>query len=59
MHNSAPRKDTSFHIGIPDKTNKMLKTASNSCSTRKSPYKKLKFKTINFSNNNLSFHSSE
>lgn len=57
MHTSAPRRNTSLNIGIPDKGNRMTKTVSNSCSTRNSPYvnSKLKFKTINF---NSSFHTS-
>lgn len=54
MHSSAPKRNTSFNIGIPDKRSKMAKTVSNSCSSRTSPYNKMKFKTIDF--NNPSFH---
>lgn len=53
---SAPRKNTSFNIGLPDRSSKILKAMSNSCSSRNSPFYKPKFNTIHF---NSSFRSSE
>lgn len=57
MHSSsAPKRNNSLNITLPDKGRMSNRNISNSCSVRPSPFASLKFKTINF---NSSFHSSE